>query len=226
MKPAGRDLASSPDASPAELLAAATTHPDEVLANPALPLLALEDPAAYERVRRDALLSQARLRVEEAVARLDDRRKRRFAADCAERLLPCYEADHPGDLRPRRAISAARRYATGRASSGELAERGRAVEAAYLFVQRRRVRGPAPFRPAGQLPEYAAGAALEATNPDASRAALDAAYTGVKAAIYRADAGAFRDPRAPMTAADLAAELAERAWQLKRLTEYLNPPTP
>src|SRR5262245_6153766 len=143
---AGRDLARSPNASPAELEDAAAEHPDEVLSNPALPLLALEDPAAYERVQVKALLSQARLRVEEAVARLDDRRRRLFAADCAERLLPEYEAVSPGDHRPRRVIQAARELAAGRASQSELRPLLRALEEASGYLRRRRLRGPAPHR--------------------------------------------------------------------------------
>ena len=34
-----------------------------------------------------------------------------WAADCAERVLPLFEAEHPADKRPRDAISAARRWA-------------------------------------------------------------------------------------------------------------------
>lgn len=36
---------------------------------------------------------------------------RLFAADCAERVLHFYEDRYPGDLRPRKAIEAARAYA-------------------------------------------------------------------------------------------------------------------
>ena len=42
----------------------------------------------------------------EATARL-------FAADCAERVLPIFEKEHPSDDRPRKAIEAARAYARG-----------------------------------------------------------------------------------------------------------------
>ena len=38
---------------------------------------------------------------------------RLFAADCAEHVLPIYEAAYPGDGRPRRAIEAARAFARG-----------------------------------------------------------------------------------------------------------------
>ena len=51
-----------------------------------------------------------------AVARSDkdiDRRLRMWAADCAARVLHVYEAEHPADDRPRKAIEAARAYARG-----------------------------------------------------------------------------------------------------------------
>lgn len=37
----------------------------------------------------------------------------RFASDCAQELLPCFEAVAPDDSRPRDAIDAARRFADG-----------------------------------------------------------------------------------------------------------------
>lgn len=43
----------------------------------------------------------------------DDRMARLFAADCAERVLPSFEARYPSDDRPRRAIDAARGFANG-----------------------------------------------------------------------------------------------------------------
>lgn len=47
---------------------------------------------------------------------------RLFSADCAEVVLPVWEEKYPEDLRPRRAIEAARRYALGEASKKELNE--------------------------------------------------------------------------------------------------------
>jgi hypothetical protein len=49
-----------------------------------------------------------------------DRIARLFACDCAERVLPIYEAQHPGEERPRRAIQAARRFALDEISSSEM----------------------------------------------------------------------------------------------------------
>jgi hypothetical protein len=42
-----------------------------------------------------------------------DKVSRLFAADCAEAVLHLFEAEHPGDKRPREAIQAARDYAHG-----------------------------------------------------------------------------------------------------------------
>jgi hypothetical protein len=43
-----------------------------------------------------------------------------FACDCAERVLPLFEAEYPGDKRPREALDVARRYAVGNATHEEL----------------------------------------------------------------------------------------------------------
>lgn len=48
-----------------------------------------------------------------------DRDIRLFACDCAERVLPIYEAQYPQDTRPRNAIEVSRRYANGEATEQE-----------------------------------------------------------------------------------------------------------
>jgi len=50
----------------------------------------------------------------------DERTARLFACDCAERVLYLFEARHPNDRRPRKAIETARRYAEGKAAVEEL----------------------------------------------------------------------------------------------------------
>ena len=42
-----------------------------------------------------------------------------WAADCARRVLPHFEGEHPGDDRPRRAIEAGRAWARGEIKVGE-----------------------------------------------------------------------------------------------------------
>jgi len=46
--------------------------------------------------------------------------RRLFAADCAERVLPVFEAAYPGELAPRRAIEAARKFAREEIDSDQL----------------------------------------------------------------------------------------------------------
>ena len=49
-----------------------------------------------------------------------DRKLRLIACDFAERVLPVFEAEHPDDNRPRKAIEVSRRYAIGEATDEEL----------------------------------------------------------------------------------------------------------
>ena len=76
----------------------------------------------------DALWSLRAVPPDQAADR--DRIARLFACDCAERVLPLYEAKHPDDPRPRNAIAVARRYAMGEATSMELAAARAAARAA------------------------------------------------------------------------------------------------
>ena len=60
------------------------------------------------------------------------RELRLFACSCAERALPIFERERPGDARPREAILVARRYVTGGATDEELAAaRAAARDAAW-----------------------------------------------------------------------------------------------
>jgi len=91
----------------------------------------------------------------------DERTARLFACDCAERVLPLYEAQYPDD-RPRKAIEVARRYAEGAATREELAAAWYAAEEAAWYAARR------------DASWAAAWAAREAAG-DATRAAARAA---------------------------------------------------
>ena len=55
------------------------------------------------------------------------RELRLFACGCAERVLPIFERERPGDARPRAAIETARRYANGEATREETAAAGDAA---------------------------------------------------------------------------------------------------
>lgn len=121
----------------------------------------------------------------------------RWAADCADHVLPLFEQACPGDDRPRRAVQAARAWADGELSAVE------AREAAFA----------------------AHTAAREATDPAAraaARAAGHAAATAhapghaAHAATYAATAASSAGLAMPAAAAE------ERQWQHERLPEGLD----
>ena len=150
----------------------------------------------------------------------NERTARLFACDCAERVLPIYERDYPGDMRPRDAIAVARRFANGEATSRELC----AAEAAAGDAARAAA-WDAAWAAAGDAARAAAGAAAwdaaEAAAGDAAEAAAgDAAWDAARAAA-RAAAGDAAEAAAG-DAASAAAWDAERAWQSERLGELLS----
>jgi hypothetical protein len=119
----------------------------------------------------------------------DDRRVLAvWAADCAERALPLFEAQAPGDRRPRDAIDALRAFARGERRMGEL----RALSA-RAHAAAREVRDPAAVA--------------------AARAAGQAAATAHMAAHARGVAYAVMAARL-VTPEDPAAAAREAQWQL------------
>jgi len=116
-----------------------------------------------------------------------------WAADCAERVLPLFEAAAPDDDRPRDAIARARAFARGElTTSGEIRRRFGAGRAAHSASS-----------PAGVA---AARAAAQASGV----AHMGAHALG--AAAYAARAAGLR-PSAPPDAVDREIE-----WQLRQLT--------
>jgi len=116
---------------------------------------------------------------------------RLFAVDCAEHVLPIYEAKYPNDKRVRVCIETTRRYLAGKAS---LAELRTAADTAYYAAK------VANAIYAG----YAADAAYYAA--DAAKTSYFATYA--KSAYYTAS-------KATSSAA------AEREWQTERFLEIL-----
>jgi hypothetical protein len=142
----------------------------------------------------------------------NERNLRHFACDCAERVLPLFEQGYPNDTRPRVAITTARRFADGLATSKELAAARAAAWAAAGDAAR-----AAAWAAAGD----AAGDAAWAAGWAAARAA---AWAAARAAAWDAawddawdDAG-----DAARAAAWDAARAAETSWQIERLTAYLD----
>jgi len=120
----------------------------------------------------------------------------RWAADCAEHVLPLFEQACPGDDRPHRAVEAARAWAAGDLSAGA------ARDAAFAAHDAARQAGD----PAAQAAAQSAGHAA-ATAHVAGHAA--------HAATYAATAASSAAP------ADPAAATEERQWQLSRLPRGL-----
>jgi len=133
----------------------------------------------------------------------NERTARLFACDCAERVLYLFEARHPDDGRPRKAIETARRYAEGKAAVEELAASRDVAWAASLAASRAASRDVA-----WDASRAAARAAAWAAEGDAEGAAAWAAEGAAAWAAAEAAEGA-------------AAWAAERQWQAGRLRKIL-----
>jgi hypothetical protein len=72
-------------------------------------------------VRGNDKVGVRRARLTKRIEGWNERTARLFAADCAEHVLPLFEAKYPKDKRPREAIEVARRFANGEATREELA---------------------------------------------------------------------------------------------------------
>ena len=118
-----------------------------------------------------------------------------WAADCAERALPLFEARHPNDARPRQALDAARAWVAHPTVETRNAAYAAAAAAAYAAAA------------------YAAADAATNAADAATNAAYAAAYAAADAAAYAADAAAY----AAYGAAYAAADAAEKQWQAIRL---------
>ena len=124
---------------------------------------------------------------------LDQRSLARWAARCAEHVLPYFEREHPTDDRPRRAIEAARAWARGEIRCG--AARAAAVAA---------------HAAARTCTQPAATAAARATGHAAATAHMPVHARGAAAYAITATAAAAPDPREN-------AINAERQWQIQQL---------
>jgi len=141
----------------------------------------------------------------------NERTERLFAADCAEHVLPIWEKKYPGDLRPRKAIEAARLFADGKITKEKLADARVAARVAAGVATGDAVR--AAVRVAARV---AAGVATgDAVRAAVRVAAWAAARDAAGAAAWDAAWAAEWD------AAGAAAWDAECEWQTKRLLESL-----
>jgi hypothetical protein len=124
---------------------------------------------------------------------LDQRALARWAAACAEHVLPNFESEHPLDERPRRAIEAACRWARGE-----------------IPMMAARLAAVAAHAAARACTHPAATAAARATGHAAATA--HAAGHARSAAAYAILAAASSSPDAPEKAIR-----AEQHWQLQQL---------
>jgi hypothetical protein len=169
----------------------------------------------------------SKARVVRRLGTWDERTARLFAADCAEHVLPIWEAAYPEDARPRLAIEAARAYARGEIdsaarSAAEWAARSAAEWAAGSAA------GSAAEWDAGSAAEWAARSAAEwAARSAAGSAAESAAWSAARSAAWWAAESAARSAAewaaesAAWSAARSAAWSVCRMWQTARLMEYL-----
>ncbi|MBN9683474.1 MULTISPECIES: putative immunity protein [unclassified Corallococcus] len=125
----------------------------------------------------------------------------RWAADCAERVLPCFEQKFPEDHRPRHAIEAARAWQRGELLITDVHAAAIAAHAA------------------------ASDAAAHAAACAAARAAGHAAAT-VHAASHASQAATFAATAAAHGVGDVSdaaeATARERDWQRQHLPEHLH----
>jgi len=79
----------------------------------------------------DEVLKREFAQMEQSMRGLFGQQRRLFACDCVEHALAVFEKQFPDDDRPRNAITAARRFVFGIATSPELSAAHQAVAAAY-----------------------------------------------------------------------------------------------
>ena len=158
--------------------------------------------------------------------RWNEQSARLFAADCAEHVLPLWEA-HSDDDRPRRAIAAARAHARGEIGLEELDAAGAAARDAA-----RDAAGAAAGAAARAAARAAAWAATRAATRDGAwAAAKDAAKNATRAAARAAARDAARAAAgnaagnatwgAAWAATRDTARDAERVWQAEQLRDLI-----
>ena len=97
-------------------------------------------------------------------SKLDQRSLAFWAADCAERVLPCFEKEYPEDDRPRQAIDAARAWALGEIKVGEARAAALASHAAARSADNPAARAAARAAGHAAATAHVAGHARHAAN--------------------------------------------------------------
>ena len=107
------EQASNPDTPPDRLRFLAHFHPGEVLQNPILPLLFLEDATNARELVAEAQKNLAEQTLGALLAKTTEPLRRLWLCDCAERLREFYESHQLGERRPLEALEVARAYVEG-----------------------------------------------------------------------------------------------------------------
>lgn len=132
-----------------------------------------------------------------------------FGADCAEHVLPIFEARYPDDDRPRRAIEAARAWLRGDVPPAAVADAAAAAGEAAGVADAADAAATGAASVAYHSAYCAAyAAAADMSTIDGATITMTVAYRAANAAYYTA-------------AAYAAARTAEREWQGRRLLELL-----
>ena len=136
------------------------------------------------------------MRSPQTLTEADRRLAAAWAADCAERVLPLFEAEAPDDDRPRALIARTRAFARGELKTAE-------------EIRRRFVGGVG----AGDVKAPAAAAAARAAGQAVAVCHMGAHALG--AAAYAANAAGLADPDRPDAVKD------EIRWQLEHMSAGL-----
>ena len=108
-----------------------------------------------------------------------------WAADCAWRVLPYFEGEHPGDDRPRRAIEAGRAWARGEIRVGEARAAAREADGVAACAAARAAGHAAATAHMAAHARHAAGYAARAVAYAADPDAPDDALAGERDHQYR-----------------------------------------
>lgn len=202
----GRRCAGEPDTPVSKLLELCATFPDEVLANEALPLLSLEDPASWREIvdgARAALIERSLAsRLREAPPTV----RRRFAGACLERALDLWQRARPERQLDAQELAALALLQADGSSDAALRARARTLATELRSLGART--GDALTAGVGVTACHVFGRCNEDTSWDAALAAAELAGQA---------AGPERGR---------GARVEERAWQMRRLDGLLRrPPT-
>jgi len=174
----------------------AARHPMAAMASVLYPLLTLESPERWEKLVFDNL----GVWVMEACAELSETNQHLFCADVGEHVLPIFEADYPGDPRPRNAIRVHRQYARGEATIEQWRE---AQQGAYEFTM-------------GVDVHAAWSAALACGGEPVEPGEMEEPFGFLRLAAEAAEASAMEREES-----GAVAYAQETAWQWRRLLQYL-----